>query len=89
MKPLKILFLLLSFLPSSLWALSFDWSGWTRMNSYYQWKDSYYGSFHFVLNSNLSITDNLRFKTRLDALPLLEGKSFVESYLLSSPIERS
>ena len=84
MKPFKTLFYsVFLFFPFQLsFALSFDWSGWVRLDSYYQHKGNYYGDFHFALNSDISITDNLSFKSRWDSLPLLKGKSFVESYLL-------
>ena len=63
-------------------AVSFDWSGWARLESYYQHEDNYYGNFHFVLNSDLFITDNLSFKSRLDLLPFFEEKKWTENLQL-------
>ena len=82
MKPFKSLFYFILFLPFHVsWSLSFDWSGWTRLSSYYQWPAGYYGHFHFVLNSDISISDNLSFKSRWDLFPFLKDKSLAENYL--------
>ena len=83
MKPLKIFlcFVLLSPFHFSK-ALSFDWSGWTRLDSYYQHENNSYGSFHFVLNSDIFITDNLSFKSRLDLHPFLKEKSWLDNFQL-------
>ena len=84
MRPFKILFcqLFLLFSSPSSWAVSFDWSGWARLDSYYQYEGNHYGSFHSVLNSDIFITDSLSFKSRIDLFPFLKGKSLDESYLL-------
>ncbi|MCZ0932277.1 MAG: hypothetical protein OXJ52_03885 [Oligoflexia bacterium] len=82
MKPFKILFYYFLFLSYSSWAVSFDWSGWARLDSYYQHEGNYYGSFHSVLNSDIFITDSLSFKSRIDLFPFLKEKSLAENYLL-------
>ena len=81
MKPLKIFicyFLFLLPLHFSQ-AASFDWSGWTRLSAYYQKEDNYYGDFHFVLNSDVFISDNLIFKSRLDLFPFFKEKKWTEN----------
>ena len=50
---------------SSSWAVTFDWSGWSRLEAYYQ-KDHYYGAFAFALNSKLHIRDGISFNFRAD-----------------------
>ena len=84
MKPLKILFcyFLLLFSSHSSWAVSFDWAGWARLDSYYQHEGGYYGDFHFVLNSDIFITDNLSFKSRIDLFPFFEEKDLLENFQL-------
>ena len=84
MKPFTALFFLLLFFSHFSRAVSFDWSGWARLDSYYQYEDesSYYGNFHFVLNSDVFIRDNLNFKSRLDLLPFFKEKDWLENFQL-------
>ena len=84
MKPFKTLFycFLLLFPFSSSLAVHFDWSGWTRLEAYYQHEDNYYGDFHFVLNPDIFITDNLSLKARMDLLPFFKGKGLMENFQL-------
>ena len=82
MKPFKILVSCFCLFPYFVGAVSLDWSGWTRLEAYYQHEDNYYGNFHFVLKPDLFITDNLSFKARLDLLPFLEDKKWTENLQL-------
>ncbi|MCY4320845.1 MAG: hypothetical protein OXC37_00350 [Bdellovibrionaceae bacterium] len=83
MKPFKkfLLFLIFNlFYSPILSAVNIDWSGWTRLDSYYQHENSYYGEIHFVLNSNIFVTDNLSFKSRIDLFPLFKQKNWLENF---------
>ena len=89
MKPFKILFYFILLLPFHVsWSLNFDWSGWTRVSGYYQWEAAYYSHFHFALNSDISISDNLRFKSRWDLFPFLKDKSLADNYLFFETAHR-
>ena len=71
MRTLKTFWLLLGLLlvlgfPLSSGAVTFDWSGWSRLEAYYQSDQKYYGDLAFVLNSKLSIKDGLSFNSRWD-----------------------
>ena len=75
-----LLFLLFSF---SAGAVSFNWSGWNRFETYYQQSDepSYYGNYHFVLRSQIHLKDGLDFNSRIDLWPYTEA---FNSFSLSS-----
>ena len=51
------------------WPLSLDWSGWTRMETYYQ-NASYYGLYNFVVQPKIHVVDGLIIKSRFDLHPL-------------------
>lgn len=61
-------FLLFLFFGLSAWSVSFDWSGWTRVEGYYQNSPNhnYYGNYHFVLNPSIHVMDGLSVTGRLD-----------------------
>ena len=67
------IFLFLFSWPS--WPLSLDWSGWSRVEGYYQYSPDhhYYGSYHLVLQPNIHVVDGLNITGRLDLNTL--GKS--------------
>ena len=50
------------------WSLSFDWSGFTRLEGYYQNSSdhNYYGDYHFVLQPKIHVVDGLSVIGRLD-----------------------
>ena len=74
-------FLFFLFFSLSSWSVSFDWSGWTRVESYYQNSSthSYYSNYHFVLNPSIHVIDGLRVTGRLDLS--LFGESFFPASL--------
>lgn len=75
-----ISFFLFFIFSSSAWSVSFDWSGWTRLESYYQNSSdhNYYGSYHFILQPKIHVIDGLNIASRLD-LSLLEQSHFAPS----------
>ena len=74
MKSIAFLFFLLFAFPC--WSLSLDWSGWTRMEAYYQNSDShsYYGNYHFVLEPEIQVIDGLTVTGRLELFPFSPQK---------------
>lgn len=58
-----------------VWSLSFDWSGWTRLESYYQNSSdhNYYGGYHFVLQPKIHVIDGLYVMSRMDISSLGES----------------
>lgn len=71
-------------LPS--WSLTFDWSGWSRMEAYYQHSPSknYYGNYHFVLNPDIQVLDGLNLVSRLDLKNFGESSFAPSSYYRQS-----
>lgn len=69
------IFLFVLFFSFPGWSLSFDWSGFTRMEGYYQNSSShnYYGNYHFVLQPKIHIIDGLSVNSRLDLKPYGES----------------
>ena len=59
---------LLALLVSPSWAVTFDGSGWSRLELYYQNDQKYYGDLAFVLNSKLHIRDSISFNFRFDLI---------------------
>ena len=81
----KILSFFVFFLFSfNSWSLSFDWSGWTRVEGYYQNQPghNYYGNYHFVLQPEIYVIDGLSVTGRLDL------SSLAEPHFSSSSAER-
>jgi len=67
------------------WSLSFNWSGWSRVESYYQntkEEDNYYAGYHLVLKPKIHILDGLSLSSRL------ELKSLGESFFQSSEVKQ-
>ncbi len=67
--PLKFFCALICFIVSfPAWPVSFDWSGWTRVDSYFQRspEHSYYGSYHLILQPSIHVIDGVRVTGRLD-----------------------
>ena len=80
--PLKILslfsFLLFSF---SSWSLSFDWSGFTRIEAYYQDPKvhKHYANYHFVLQPRIHVIDGLNILSRFELISFKEKELFSSS----------
>lgn len=74
-------FLFLSVFSFSAWSLSFDWSGWSRVEAYYQHtpKQNYYSSYHFVLEPDIQVIDGLNVTSRLELSALNEKSLFSSS----------
>lgn len=73
-RQLFVLILFCAF-PFSSWPLSLDWSGWSRVEGYYQQsekKHNYYAGYHLVLNPKVHVVDGLNLTGRLDIQPLKE-----------------
>lgn len=65
---IRFLCLALIFFSFPAWSLYFNWSGWTRFESYYQHseEEDYYGGYHLVLSPEIHVMDGLTLKSRLD-----------------------
>ena len=65
-----------------VWSVSVNWSGWTRLEAYYQHSDShnYYGNYHFVLQPEIHVTDGLTVTGRLDLFPISSSLGDTSSY---------
>ena len=59
-------------------AVSFDWSGWTRIEGYYQNSSShnYYGGFHLTAAPEIHITDGLNISLRADLSNEPQGEAY-------------
>lgn len=75
--PFVLFFCFFSF---SSWSLVFDWSGWTRMESYYQHPSNYYGTYNLVLQPKIQVIDSLDISGRLE-LRSLKGSAFSSSLI--------
>ena len=72
MKPFKqifFVFFVLLYLPSAK-AIYLDWSGFGKIESFYQGKDNHSATIHFALNSKLHIKDSLSVQVRFDIVDL-------------------
>lgn len=61
--------------PFFTWSLNLDWSGWSRVEAYYQHvkKQNYYANYHLVLQPKILVVDGLKLTGRLELQPLGES----------------
>ena len=73
MKPFKktlFVFFALLYLPTSAGAISMSWSGFGRLEAFYQDESNHYADFLFTFQPQLHIRDDLSFQVRFDLLGL-------------------